>query len=312
MLMLALLIAQTIPVVDTPAATYASEAEPVPGYRDHTAEFDRFVSETATLPMEERVRRFRQRFNALFPGFYAPRGGTDDATYDGYVAKALTAYPAIRDKYLATAREFGRTYQTSLARFRGFFPSFAPSIPIYLVHSLGEMDGGTREIGGKEMMVFGADVIARIHDSATIGPFFDHELFHIYHGQRFKDCGQLWCTLWIEGLAVYVAARMNPQASDTALLLTQPRPIRTEIDARLPQAVCFTRSRLDSTAREDFRTFFMGGAAESGFPPRFGYYIGYRVAQKLGEARSLDALARLSPEQVKPLMLQALGELSTC
>jgi hypothetical protein len=263
--------------------------------------FDTFATSTASMPPAERVKQFRARFDALVPGFYEPRFGATEAQYDARVQKALEAYPETRDKFLATAKSFAKSYATATTRFRTFFPDYAPDMPVYLLHSLNEMDGGTRELRGKVVAIFGADVIARIHDPASIGPFLDHEMFHFHHAKYFPDCPALWCSLWQEGLAVYVASRMNPGADDRALLLTIPRPIRPEVEPRLGEAMCFLRGKMASTDEDDYATFFFGkgGKAQGGWPPRFGYYLGYVLAKQLGEGMSLDALAKLPAEQVK-------------
>lgn len=308
--MIARLLALALALAWAPAAAQTNAPAPFTSYAE---EFDRFAAETAALPEAERVKLFRVRFNRLLPGFYEPRNGLDDAKYDARVAKALADYPAQRDKYLAAVAAFGHAYTAGIAHFRAAFPDFHPSTPIYLVHSLGEMDGGGRTLRGKDVMVFGADVIARIHDAKTIGPFFDHELFHIYHGQSFADCGELWCSLWIEGLAVYAAARMNPGADDAGLLLTQPRPIRPEVEPRLGEAVCLAQRKFASKDEADLRAFFMGNAGTATpWPPRFGYYLGYRLAETAGATHDLATLAKMPPEKVRPLLQETMAKLASC
>ena len=294
------------------AAPAIAMAQPVPAFTSYTGDFDRFVAETAATAPEERVRLFRERFNALVPGFYEPRYGATEERYNARVAKALAEYPAQRDKFLAAAAAFSASYSTATTRFRTFFHDYAPTMPIYLVHSLGEMDGGTRELRGKTVATFGADVIAKIHDADSIGPFLDHELFHFYHASYFPDCEALWCSLWQEGLAVYVASKMNPGADDRALLLTIPRPMRPEVEPHLAGAVCLARAKFDSISQEDAAEFFMGGAGGKAFPPRFGYYVGYRIAQMLGETRSLQQLAKMPPAEVRKAMLDAMAQVSPC
>ncbi len=277
-----------------------------------TSEFAQFADETAAVPEAERVARFKARFEPLLPGFYEARG-RDPARYDAQIAKALSDFPAIRDKYDAAASDFTAAFQTATARFRRFFPDFEITMPVYLVHSLGEMDGGTRTIRGRNVAIFGADVIARIHDETTIPPFLDHELFHIYHARFFPDCDALWCSLWQEGLAVYVASQLDPGSSDRQLLLTLPRPIRPEVDAHFEGAICFTRSKLDSADPADSAAFFQGGSGPgNGYPPRFGYYIGYRIALKLGERIGLEELAKLPAARVRDLMNEALAGFAPC
>ena len=290
------------------AAPAAAQAQS-PALQSTTDAFDAFATSTATMPPAERVKAFRDKFDRLVPGFYEPRFGATEAQYDARVQKALEGYPATRDKFLATARSFASAYAMASSRFRTFFPDYAPDMPVYLVHSLGEMDGGTRDLHGRIVAIFGADVIAKIHDPASIGPFLDHEMFHFHHARYFPDCPALWCSLWQEGLAVYVAARMNPGADDRALLLTTPRPIRAEVEPRLAEAMCFLRGKLASTDQDDYATFFFGngGKGQAGWPPRFGYYLGYVLAKQLGKGLSLDALARTTPPQVKERLDKALA-----
>ncbi|MBX3564445.1 MAG: hypothetical protein KF730_07705 [Sphingomonas sp.] len=282
-------------------------AQEAPAFTSLTQQFDDFATETAAMPMPERVKRFRERFNALLPGFYAPRNGATEEQYNIKVGRNLATYPAQRDKFLAAARDFSAAYVHGNAHFRRYFPDYAPVMPIYLVHSLGEMDGGTRDIDGKTVAVFGADVIAKIHDSTTIGPFLDHELFHFHHARYFSDCEAMWCALWQEGLATYVAGRMNSTEDDKTLMLTIPRPIRPEVEPKLAEAMCYARPRLDSVDPEVYASFFYGNG-KSPYPPRFGYYLGYLIARKIGDGRPLDELAKMPGDQVKPLIEKALAD----
>lgn len=282
-----------------------------PAFQSYAEEFDRFATESAAMPDEERVRAFRAKFDALVPGFYEPRFGTTEEKYNARVLAALNGYPAERERFLAAARDFAAAYATANTRFRTVFPDYAPTMPIYLVHSLGEMDGGTRDLKGEVVAIFGADVIAKIHDAGTIGPFLDHELFHFHHARFFPDCEALWCSLWQEGLATYVAGRMNPGADEHALMLTIPRPIRPEVEPRLGEAMCLARAKLESTEQGDYAAFFFGaggsGKAATPFPPRFGYYLGYLLAKELGDGLSLDTLAKMPPDKVKPRLDRALA-----
>lgn len=152
-------------------------------------------------------------------------------------------------------------------------------------------------------------MIARIHDRATIGPLFDHEFFHVYHARRFPECDEVWCGLWAEGLAVYAAARLNPGASDAALLLTEPQLLRPAVEPRLQDAMCALTGKLHSTRAEDVAALFQGQAtAGSRFPPRYGYYLGYVLATRLARGRSLSVLARMPPVEVRPLLEREIAK----
>lgn len=279
-------------------------------FQSYTFAFDRFAEETARMKDGPRVALFRKRFAALLPGFYTPHGSQDDKAYNARILSALKAYPALQTKYLATAQAFGAALVDGGTRFRRFFPDYERTVPVYLLHSLGEMDGGMRDLDGKPALIFGADMIARIHDPATVGPLLDHELFHSYHHAFFDDCAQLWCGLWTEGLATYVTARMNPGATDRQLLLTQPVNLRAAVDPKFVLAICLLKTRLDSTDPADHRAFFQMGGGGNGYPGRFGYYLGYRVAEEAGRGLSLSQLAHLDQQQARPRILRALRKLA--
>jgi hypothetical protein len=284
---------------------HAAQAQAV---RDVVADFDAFATRTATLPETERVAAFKRELGPILPGVY-PRTSSDS---DARVARALAAWPAERAAVLAARDRAVSAYRAGLTRFAKAFPSFRPTMPVYVIHSLGEMDGGTRELNGRPVLMFGADMIARIHANEAIEPLVDHELFHTYHQRFFAECPQLWCALWIEGLATYVTVSLNPKATDSELLLDYPKPIRAATDARMADALCYTRANLDATDEAMLGRFVDGSAKGEPFPARFGYYVGYRIAERMGRDLTLDQLARLTPAEVRGRMAEAIDSLATC
>ena len=155
-------------------------------------------------------------------------------------------------------------------------------------------------------------MVAKLHLQHDIRPFFHHELFHLYHERSFRDCEQLWCGLWGEGLAVYVASRLNPGATDSELLLTEPEPLRAAVERNRSEAVCTVLARRESTAKADGRALFSSGRLNERLPPRFGYYLGYLVAAEAGKTRSLKQLAALNSAEAKPVVEAALRSLADC
>ncbi len=282
-----------------------------PAFTSLAGDFTAFYDRTAQMPEVERIAAFRARFNALLPGFYEPRYGRTSAEYDKAVARAFTAFPEIRARYGKVQDAFPQVYAAGTAHFRLTFPDFRPDIPVYLLHSLGEMDGGTRNIRKRNVMIFGADVIARLHDDESIGPFFDHELFHIYHGRFHPDCLQIRCSLWQEGLAVYATEVMNSTGDPHMLMLDTPEPIIAEVDADMAGALCLVRSKLEATSQADFGPLFMGGRRneDDRFPRRYGYYIGYLVAKEAARTVPLPKLVRLDARGARPVIAQALARL---
>jgi len=284
---------------------------------DLTGAFDRSWSATAELPDDKRAAAFESDFAKVLPGFYDPKRVADRIPTEKYQARVLQrlkAYPEEREGIQRVSREFSGLIGPAQRSFEKAFGPMRGYPPIYLVNSLGEFDGGTRDLPEGTRLMFGADVIDRLHKDKPIQPFFHHELFHLLHRRSFKGCEQLWCSLWSEGLAVYVASRLNPTADDGALLLNFPVPLRPLVESHKQAAVCAVRARLDSTDPKDYAPLFLGGgeALSAELPARFGYYVGYLVAKDLGQTRSLRQLAALRNEEMKTLVMASLDRMATC
>jgi len=303
------LIAMSVAMVFVFTAHFAAAEPKSAPYIDLTGDFARYFDETAGMDEAARVAQFHEKVGAKLPGFYAPRFGLTPERYDAKVARALKRFGELRPRYEEIQKIFPAAFEAGIQHFRKRFPGFTPNVPVYLLHSLGEMDGGTREFDGKIYLIFGADVIAGLHDPHDITAFLDHEMFHVENQKFFRECEQVWCLLWAEGLATYAAKVMNPGASDQQLLLTSPKPIRAAVDAKWPSALCFTRTRLLSTQSADMDALFVGGDSVGEFPDRFGYYVGMRIAEELGREYSLPALAHMPPQQAEKAIVSTLDRL---
>ena len=271
---------------------------------DLTPAFVALADKTASLPDPERVKAFHSRFDAIVPGYYDDQGD-HQAKFDMKIAAALRDMPSYRAKLEAAASGLRPAFDGAQTKFKKSLPDYRLDVPVYLLHSIGTQDGGTRDTGGRSALYFGADVIADIHDLTTIEPFLTHEIFHIYHQRLFSDCGKVWCSLWIEGLAVYAASRLHSGATDRQLLLTMPQPIRPQVEPRLSEAMCYLRARLDGD--KGLGELFSGSPNSSPYPPRFGYFLGFELAQKIGTGRSLAGVARLRPAKVRRLIDRELA-----
>ena len=113
-------------------------------------------------------------------------------------------------------------------------------------------------------------------------------------------------------MAVYVGLELNPGATDEELLLTQPEPIRPGVEKDRAAAVCAVTARLESTDPKDSEALFSFSRMSPGLPPRFGYYVGFLVAQELGKTRSLVQLSKLDVDEARPLVVAALHSLADC
>ena len=296
----------------TLAAGGAAAAPPSDSLRlvDLTAQFDKVAAETAGMDDQARVTAFEKAMTPLAQGFYARSRKPD--RYDSRVLKNLQAYPAKRDKILAVSKQFSTLLAPARASFEREFGPVHSEQPVYLLHSLGEMDGGTRDLEGKDTLIFGADGIVNYHDGQDLTPFFHHELFHVAHEKPFGECKPVWCSLWEEGLATYVAASLNPQAGDAALMLDLPKPIRPAVDANRKGAICAVKPLLGSTDDADYEKLFFGNASLPGWPARMGYYVGYLAIADLGKTHSLKQLADMKPPEAKAALEGAMERLAAC
>jgi hypothetical protein len=271
---------------------------------------------TATLADADRIAAFEAEMAARPPGFYDPARFETPEQRDRYQARllrTLKAFPQDRAGIEDVSARFSGIFRPAVTSFEARFGPMRGYAPVYLVHSLGEFDGGTRDLPGGSRLLFGADVIARIHTGDhAIQPFFHHELFHILHERRFKECPEMWCSLWTEGLAVYVASELNPGAGDEALLLTLPGPIRPAVEKDRAAAVCAVAQRLHSTDPKDYAGLFTFSRLGPALPPRFGYYVGFLVAGELGKTRPINQLASLDNAAALPLVEAALAKLADC
>ena len=282
------------------------------------SDFSRFYDANKDKPEAEQVAAFKREVESGFPAFYGvERYGTrrTQADQDAHIAANIRAFQAIRDDYLRKARQFDEELPRYIAGFKAWFPDYRPTVDIYVLHSLGEMDGGTRTFKDRHYLIFGIDGMVRYHGKGRETAFFDHELFHTYHDRAMGGCNgnnePAWALLWQEGLATYVSKAMNPDATEHELLLSLPDNMAEKTRAVLPAAFADLQqgleSRDDALAGELFSTGKKGEAQR--LPVRRGYYLGYLVAQEAARTRSVQDLARLDCRQAHELVRTTVATL---
>ena len=223
---------------------------------------------------------------------------------DELVPRAMRRMRPFESTVRALSGQLAAELPRQLVLFRESFPEFRCATPIYFLFAAGAFDGAIRQVGGRASLLFGIDVIARIHGQ-QLTPLVVHELFHVHHDAVAPNSSQqLYWAIWKEGLATYVSRRLNPDVAETRVCCL---PDVAAVTAAMPMLISEVLSRLDSEQQADYARYLLGGATD--IPARSGYYLGYRVAAKLGESRSLAQLARLPPEVVRPLLESALRTL---
>lgn len=280
---------------------------------DLTDDFAAVWRETEGQPDAAKTAAFRAAFDRAAPGLYETLlRSAPVERQDATILNALRRYPERRDGIEQVSSRFNGMFQPARQSFEREFGPMRGHRPIYLLHSMGSFDGATRSLPDGTRLLFGADLIAQLHKDDSLRPFFHHELFHLYHHQRLGPCPTVWCGLWEEGLATYVAAQLNPGATDAELLLTIPEPLRPAVAAHRQAAACAVLERFDSTSRADHNPLFGMTRLTPELPPRFGYALGHDIAASLGRTRSLKQLAGLTQAEVRPLLERALRDMGEC
>jgi uncharacterized protein YjaZ len=77
----------------------------------------------------------------------------------------------------------------------------------------------------------------------------------------------------------------------------------------LPRLARELRENLDSTSSQTYARYFFGRDEQNDVPPRSGYYVGYLVAQRIGNGKSLQALATMRGPPLRAAIEQALREI---
>jgi hypothetical protein len=274
---------------------------------------------TAALPADQQTLAFRSDYLARRRELYTPEvlPGPTGAVID---ASALKAMKRVREhpEWRAFDLEFKQAFRRVAIRFAGEFPDFRCDFPVYATETFGFMDGAGRVVAGRPSLVFGVDTIAQSWTREALPVFLSHELFHRYHFQAagfsddLGDRDLIWRSLWAEGLATYVSARLNPTNPLSDALIT-PKDLEAQAKPFVPQMAAELLAAADRSDAKTFAKFFEGGDAEArrlGWPSRSGYYIGYLVAEDLGRRRSLKALAHIKGPELRSEIGEALARLS--
>jgi hypothetical protein len=295
-------------IAAAPLFAFAQDA----AVRNIAGDFARTWDATRDLPMTQRVAAFKKQVASQYPEFYAASRAGGEAKFDARIAREIEQFGSIRAVYLDKVKNFGDAMPRHVASFRAAFPDFRLTTPTWLLHSLHEMDGGTRDFAGHTDLIFGADMMAVLHAKDDLTPLFHHELFHVYHEPRFA-CGTeaVWKNLWEEGLAVYVSQVLNPKATHSELLLDFPHGMPDATEARLAAAWTQLAGVLENTDPALYGELFSTSKSDNPLPPRRGYYLGYLVAKEAGKSHDVGTLAHMSCEQVHALVSDIVHQQQT-
>jgi len=262
--------------------------------RNLTDSWDAFAQRADGLNPPEALAAFQRSVVPEFPEFYRWRLDRLGDQAAQTVVDHVLLYKAERLRFQRFASRFQRRLDDALPSFRKAFGSFEPPT-IYLLHSLGELDGGTRTIGGRVYFLFGVDNMVRYHAFDNEMPFFHHELFHVFRAARVPEVKTIISALYEEGLAVYVSHQLNPRATAAELLLDAPKGMVSRCRERFAEVARVIVDKARGSDGEAYKGLFLMRSA-MGLPPRCGYWVGYWLAHRIRKGRSLAQLAGLTGE----------------
>jgi len=256
------------------------------------------------LSRAEQVRLFQRRLIGAHGAVYKGVFENVPKPVPQIVGESLDGMPAIEAGMRELSGRLSAVLPRQIARFREAFPMFRCGTAVYFLYSAGAFDGATRDVSGKEALMFGLDMIARLKE--PLSPLFAHELFHVYHAERIPKAPEaFYWNMWEEGLASYVSRKLNPDEQACCL------PPAPPVDAALPKILAGALGRLDSEKPEEYRPYFLGGPNPLDIPERSGYLLGYRIAAEAGKTRSLEELADLQPADVRRLVESGLRRMQS-
>lgn len=276
--------------------------------QDLTHEFIDFYDSTEALDMPARIQAFEEQVAIKFPEFYI-QDGMNTRTRHAWYALGFSMFPELREEFEAKSASFAGEIEPIITRFANYFPDYEQSRPIMMVNSLGLFRARARSFKGREYMMFGVDGMAAFHDWDDQAPFIHHELFHLYHEDRFDNCQELWCFLWTEGLASLVSHELNPGADYQELMLDNPVGSLARVDKNLAVALSSLEDELEVKNSQLYGSLFLEGDAANAFPERYGYYLGYRIAREAALHHDIRDLAEIDATIAKPIVLKAYSTL---
>lgn len=278
-----------------------------------TEDFDVFWNANKESSSQVQLKNFKSSVAKKFPDFYDYKFEQWQKAGENPQEKLreqLIAYQNYRLRFLEIAKFLPEYLIRASKPFKNVFPDFSKRVQTYVIHSLDEMDGGTRVLNKRLFFIFGAESIAQYHqkfDYESKSPFLHHELFHIYHKDYFTTQNELIDGLWSEGMAVLVAETMNPNATIAQLSLDNPKGLMETCHRLEYRLLSDIQSRLKNPSIDDYETYFWGSSKHTWIPKRAGYCIGYELAKAVNRNKLITDMAKMNGSSVAILLNEMIA-----
>jgi hypothetical protein len=265
-------------------------------------------------PATERVEAIGRLFFRRHAEVYAALGflGARNASQpnDPPIAPWLVELDKVAPQVRALSHQAPLAWAAREARFLATFPDQVAGAPVWLLPSLGQFNGFGRVWQRRPSLWFGIDGIVMLQGpDANLSVLFDHEAFHLYFmqvGPR-EPSSPLWYRIWGEGLAIFVSARLNANASRGDLLMSEALAATTA--AELRQAAATLLPLLDARDRTTHDRFLAADVSD-GLPARIGYLLGWQAIDAVAGGTPLPTLAKLRSPDARAMLTAGLERLA--
>jgi hypothetical protein len=317
-----LVLTALVTIAFNPAPAQESNGKPYQ-YRTAVAGYRQFLSVKADVASKATVDRFRatvidpnrEAFTALAARWL------DDENLPRYVH----AMKGISEQTFRVDTEFPARLDRAWDSFSKATPDIKPAATIFLLPAPRMVVGGSvRPLAKQDAVIFGTEEIASTLESKTgFDVLTHHELTHLYHMQVNPDIrrmiaevymppfaagsAKMYQVLWLEGLAVYMSKKLNPEAPDTETLLSAR--VAADVEALWPRLGADIREHLDSSKKDDIDLYLFDSDESGRIPRRSGYYVGMLIAEELAKKHTFPELCRLSGPTLRTKVDEALREL---
>jgi hypothetical protein len=290
------------------------------------SEFREFTRKAAKLPAVQQLRLWDEIVEAPNQEFYDsmvwPR--RDMPGFQEQRARRLTEafgeYFKNRDRILELFTVFPAEVRAQLAKFRRHFPN--ADLDQAIVAAIAPtFNGKTGRLSNQQkgVLAFGIDTLVKRQDD--LNTLFTHELFHLHHAEQsgIRDDGSetdvsLWVPLWTEGLATYVSHELNPDSEMKFIFLDErlAKLRDSDLSRTSRDFIKVANQRVFGGGTSDaYRDWFtMAQGYQPGKPPRMGYWLGFKVVERLRKTNSLEELAKWDEKKVLEVLPRVLSELS--
>jgi hypothetical protein len=305
-----------------PAAGQDSNGKPY-RYRTAVATYRQFLSAKVDAESKATVDRFRA--TVIDPNREAFTAVAARWLDDENLPRYVHAMKGISEQTLSVDTEFPARFDRAWDSFSKATPDVKPAATIFLLPAPRMVVGGSvRPLAKQDAVIFGTEEIASTLESKTgFDVLTHHELTHLYHMQVNPDMrrmiaavymppfaagsAKMYQVLWLEGLAVYMSKKLNPEAPDTETLLSAR--VAADVAALWPRLGADIREHLDSSKKDDIDLYLFDSDESGRIPRRSGYYVGMLIAEELAKKHTFPELCRLSGPTLRTKVNEALREL---